>query len=325
MDASQHTNRPDGLFCFVHFSISMTVTQRPPAPPHPGRTQPGHPPASVPGGARPARRGRLRRPSPQRRSPSGRRCRGRRPTTTPARRTCWWPRSSMPGWRWGIWLRGPPGPDRRHAPRSRASCRRCGNRSRAAGTTWPRWKSCSRPATTGVLRLRLRQLLKGLGRGARPVVGGLLPQVEPREMTTFLQLSYSVLRGVALFDGLAGDEGLQQRISSCGSAWPPSTRRPARRRRTRGQAPDRRASPGPPGAAREPLTPAQLPGRISPSTAVRRARPPADPLAARRAAPPGGHMPQRQPGQHRHAQLATQPVHRRAQRSPCRWAPAGSW
>lgn len=62
------------------------------------------------------------------------------------------------------------------------------------------------------LRDRLRLLLRSWTKVRDETFRQLVPLEDPQELATFMQISFSVLRGLALYNGLAEDKALPQRV-----------------------------------------------------------------------------------------------------------------
>ena len=81
------------------------------------------------------------------------------------------------------------------------------------------------------LRDRLREVLRGWIVVRDETFRDLLPLDDPDELATFLQINFCVLRGLAVYEGLAEDKGLPQRVlrlwSDIASTFVAQRRRPA--------------------------------------------------------------------------------------------------
>ncbi|MFO1330180.1 MAG: helix-turn-helix domain-containing protein [Rubrivivax sp.] len=81
------------------------------------------------------------------------------------------------------------------------------------------------------LRDRLREVLRGWTLVRDDTFRELVPLEDPEELATFLQINFCVLRGLAVYEGLAEDKGLPQRVlsmwSGIASAFVALRRRPA--------------------------------------------------------------------------------------------------
>lgn len=93
------------------------------------------------------------------------------------------------------------------------------------------------------LRDRLREVLRGWTLVRDETFRELVPLDDPEELATFLQINFCVLRGLAVYGGLAEDKDLPQRVlamwSGIASAFVALRRRPA-------SAPAPLSSPAPP-------------------------------------------------------------------------------